>query len=141
MSQVFYLRMTRDDMTLPVSPFGISLNCHMCGLFSVNGKLTFTQPLLPQQRCFLCSDLCDRDSILNDMLKLPVLRELIITPSSNNSKTAVFHHDFSQILWLDTKRTELRDIRLFLRDDSGQKLPVEDCLLHCTLLVFEKKSK
>lgn len=140
-SQVFYLTMDSADVTLPVSALGLNLDRHICGLFSVNGKLVFTSTPPPQQRYFLCSDICDQDSILTHSLQLPVLRELIITPSNidPSNKTVLFHHEFSQILWLDIKPTQLRNLRLFLRDDQGQTLPVADCLLQCTLLVFAKK--
>lgn len=130
--------MNKADVTLPVSSFGIDLDHHMCGLFSVHGTITFEQDTPSQRRCFLCSDLLDRDSIISHMLTLPVLRELVLNPSPEDSRVTKFYHDFNQVLWLDVKPAMLRNLRLFLRDEQGQQLPVKDCQLHCTLLVFAK---
>lgn len=139
MSQAFYLRLDSDDVSLNLSAFGLPLFNHMCGVFSVDGEINLAQPAVSGHRWFLCSDLCAEDSILSQSLQLPILRELVVTGLNSNSVQQVkIRQDFSQILWLNVKPGLLRDIRLFLRDERGEKLAVESCLLHCTLLVFPK---
>ena len=141
---VLYLDINHEKELLPLSGLGLDFRHHLCGLFSVHGQLEFTGDVnrtqLLQRRCFLCSDLC-QSSILPQLGHLPVLRELNLhqtSPSANNFTVSI-NHDYSQVLWLDVNPiSQVRNIRLYLRDELGQPLPVERYHLASTLLVFPK---
>lgn len=140
LNNIFYLHMDAPDVLLRVSALGSNLSGFMCGLFSIHGTLTVDRTLnISTKRCFLCTDLLDKDSVLPAYVHLPVLREIVLPPSSQPGEVLHVVHDFSQILWLDTAHTVVRDIRLFLMDETGQAFPVTSCFLKCTLLAFKKK--
>lgn len=140
LNSIYYLHMDKSDVLLRLSDLGTNLSGFMCGLFSIHGtiKVDITKVDISSKRCFLCSDICDKDSILPNYISLPVLREIILIDRALNGNI-VIDHDFSQILWLDTAHTVIRDIRLFLSDEEGKAFPVEECFLKCTLLSFKKR--
>lgn len=135
---VYYLEMTKSDVLLPVHTQGKPLEHYRCGLISLNGSLAFTQPLTYQKRFFICSDLCNIDSILNSSLKLPILREIILTPTEKEQTNFTLNHEYTYPIWQDLKSTVLTNIRLYLLDDTGKNVPLDHCHLQCTLLTFGK---
>lgn len=142
---IFYLHTDKADSLLPVSGFGLDLRNYLCGLFSTHGTLTFSPNIslseVRKMRCFLCSDVCQL-SILPNYIELPILRELIFKDLNTDGLghvTASISHDYSQILWLDvTSSSEVRNIRLYLKNEQGKDLPLAACQLNSTLLTFPK---
>lgn len=142
---IFYLHADQEDKLLPLSDIGLDVRNYLCGLFSIHGFITFdksvTSDILARTRCFLCSDFCQLSS-LPHFIQLPILREIILTDVTQNSSgnlTATIEHDYSQVLWLDvTSSSEVRNIRIYLRNELGQRLPVKACHLKSTLLAFPK---
>jgi hypothetical protein len=132
------------DTYIPLSSLGINLEDYMCGLFSLHGHLD----LLPYdenhlQRCFLCCDMLTDQALLPGYITLPVLREIPLPtywdqPQGKDYHRLTLHQDFSQIIYLDTKNTLFRDVRLYLTNEKGELFALHKAQLHCTLLVFPK---
>lgn len=132
---IFYLHMNSSDETIHVSDLGIPMENKMCGLLAVDGqiRLNTANPTASEQRIYLCSDLCIRQSIISGGTNLPILRQLCINPNNNQ-----VHMDIANVIWLETANRTIRNIRLYLKNGNGRNPGVQSCRLNCAILTFPK---
>lgn len=133
-----YLYMQSADEYIQIDDFGLDFKDTMVGVFDISGSLAFVEKealKTTERTLYLCSDLCGDQSILNNGLRLPVLRELSFKGKNN----AVMSSSYSSPLWINTDGGVVRRIRLYLRDALGQTPSLERCFLKCTLLVWYKR--
>lgn len=112
---------TKGDTTIEL-PIPLEVEGYYCSVIEMNGKVRngFSDNL------YLCSDICE-ESYVNS-IKMPVLRNINRNKNNAVSKTIV------NVIWLKVIRPQISSIRLYIADEFGKIVSVEDNELSCTLL-------
>jgi hypothetical protein len=149
-----YLR-TDGDKVNHVFPIPYDFTGYSCGVMQITGVIALAalpveeeeegsgtkkrKKEVPKGSLYLCCDVCEESFVagVGDQRgrKLPVLREL-----PNPRKTPTRNVDVPNVLWLDVTTPYVKDIRLYIVNEQGEKPAFKVCDLRCTLL-FWKHSK
>lgn len=137
---VFYLQLKAADEFIRISEGGDPVNFNDCmiGLFDVQGsvKLANPNPDENEKRLFLCTDMCEKESVLDGGFKIHALRQLKFLADNQT-----IDMNLQNVLWLDTVSANWLFCELYLKDGYGNTPSLASCNLSCTLLVFPKDKK
>ena len=112
---------TSGDDTIEF-PVPLEVEGYGCGVVEMTGRVRngFKDDL------FLCCDFCE-ESYVNE-IKMPVLRFI------NRNSNGVVNKGIDHIIWLQVMRPSISSIRLYIADQYGKIVSVENNELSCTLL-------
>lgn len=115
-----YLSTTGDTTTELATP--LEVEGYGCGVIEMTGKIRsgYKEPL------YLCCDICE-ESFINGT-KMPILR--FIDRFSNGK----INNEIKHVIWLKVMRPNINSVRLYIADQFGKIVTVEDNQLNCTLL-------
>jgi hypothetical protein len=127
----FYLFLNSgDSLTTHVNNNAGDFVIDLPRIFKLQGgwenSLSFPISKLPTKRIYVCSGLTEDSCVMNTLI--PVLRSVDIFDEDNTY--LMFHPAF----YFDTKRDELRRLRVFIRDDQLRPCRLKNdcffCMLH-----------
>ena len=75
---------------------------------------------------YLCCDICEESYVNNN--KKSILKQ--INRSSNGNVNKYIDH----VIWLKVMKPNINSIRLYIADEFGKIVSVNDTILNCTLL-------
>ena len=114
--------LTTDGDTTTELPVPLEIEGYGCGVIEMSGKVRtgFTDNL------YLCCDICEESYVNN--IKMPVLRYI------SRNRNGLVNKPIDHVIWLRVMRPNISSIRLYISDEHGKIVSVEDNFLNCTLL-------
>ena len=117
---------TQGDTTTEL-PVTLEIEGYGCGVIEMSGKVVGSKPL------YLCCDICEESTV--GELRMPVLRFI------NTNKNGLVNKSIDHVIWLRVMRPAISRIRLYIADENGEIVSVEDNKLQCTLLFIPAPRK
>ena len=122
--------LTTDGDTTTILSIPLEVESYGCGVIEMTGKVQngFNYPL------YLCCDICEESTVGN--IKIPVLRFI-----NRNQQNGIVNKAIDHAIWLRVMRPTISSIQLYIADEQGKVISVEDDQFHCTLLFILFNSK
>ena len=122
--------LTTNGDTTTILPIPLEVESYGCGVIEMTGKVQngFNHLL------YLCCDICEESNVGN--IKIPVLQFI-----NRNQQNGLVNKTIDHVIWLRVMRPTISSIRLYIADEQGKVVSVEDNQLHCTLLFIPFNNK